>query len=113
AILLSWLMLGEPVGLRTAGLAGMVLAGVALLIWAQGRGRRPAAVEAGVARGQELSEAAWPPGLPGRRCSSRRELSCTVDGQLRPNGPLRQVKSCDSPRGPSRQSPCARPCRPG
>ena len=58
AILLSWLMLGEPVGLRTVGLAGMVLAGVALLIWAQGRGRRPAAVEAGAARGKELSEAA-------------------------------------------------------
>jgi len=61
AILLSWLILGEPVGLRTVGLAGIGLAGVALLIWAQGRSSRPTAVEADVARGSELSEAACPP----------------------------------------------------
>jgi drug/metabolite transporter (DMT)-like permease len=37
AIFLSWLILGEPLGPRTIGLAAMVLFGVALLIWAQGR----------------------------------------------------------------------------
>jgi drug/metabolite transporter (DMT)-like permease len=58
AIFLSWLILGEPVGLRTAGMAGMVLAGVALLIWAQGRSHRLAAAQAAASRARELSEAA-------------------------------------------------------
>lgn len=57
AIFLSWLLLGDPVGLRTVALAGMVLAGVALLIWAQGRSRG-AAAEAEAARSRDLSEAA-------------------------------------------------------
>lgn len=55
AIFLSWLILGDPVGLRTIGLAGLVLAGVALLIWAQNRGRGLAAQRA---REGDLSEAA-------------------------------------------------------
>lgn len=59
AIFLSWLLLGDPVGPRTMVLAGVVLAGVALLIWAQGRGhRRAAEAGAAAARERELSEAA-------------------------------------------------------
>ena len=57
AIFLSWLLLGDPVGLRTVALAGMVLAGVALLIWAQGR-RQSAAVATEAARSRDLSRAA-------------------------------------------------------
>jgi drug/metabolite transporter (DMT)-like permease len=57
AIFLSWLILSDPVGPRTVGLASMVLAGVALLIWAQGRTHRLAA-QAEAARLRELTEAA-------------------------------------------------------
>jgi drug/metabolite transporter (DMT)-like permease len=57
AIFLSWLILSDPVGPRTVGLAGLVLAGVALLIWAQGRTHRLEA-QAEAARLRELSEAA-------------------------------------------------------
>jgi drug/metabolite transporter (DMT)-like permease len=57
AIFLSWLILSDPVGPRTVGLASMVLAGVALLIWAQGRTHRLTA-QAEAARVRGLSEAA-------------------------------------------------------
>jgi drug/metabolite transporter (DMT)-like permease len=57
AIFLSWLILSDPVSLRTVGLAAMVLAGVALLIWAQGRTHQLAA-PAEDARVREVSEAA-------------------------------------------------------
>jgi len=57
ATFLGWLILHDPVNLWTVVLAGAVLAGVALLIWAQGRGH-PRVAEAAAARGQQLSEAA-------------------------------------------------------
>jgi drug/metabolite transporter (DMT)-like permease len=44
ALVLGWLVLGDPLGTRTLITAGVILAGVALLIWAQGRRPRPVAM---------------------------------------------------------------------